>query len=458
MRSMPLACAAIVFGASGWGAGLATGAHAQSDASASIRQSRSTAIVRASERVAPAVVTIAVRRSGAGGARRSVFGYARPRETQGFGSGFIMDPSGTVLTNEHVVEGASSIVVTLPDGRTFPGVVAGADAMTDVAVVRLEAPEGGLPAAPLGRSEGLLIGEWAIAIGNPFGGVLSNSEPTVTVGVVSATNRHIVPDEDDERFYLGMIQTDAAINPGNSGGPLVNALGEVIGINASIFSRSGGSDGLGFAIPIQRALRVAADLVEEGEVRRAWLGISVDAIQSDGLGRARGVRVSRVAPGSIAARSGIRPGQRLLSAAGRPLSTPLDFEAVRLDARVGDALVFEVEGRGAVELEARPLPSAAAPRIELIKDLDVISVTPAVRAERGLATTDGALVVEITDALSRATGLIEGDVVLAVNNRRVGSAEDAARELQRTLGSTRPFVLVFEREGRTVRTGWRWAR
>ena len=178
-----------------------------------------------------------------------------------------------------MIRGAQEIRVTLPDGRDFAAELVGADGLTDVAVLRVEAEN--LPVAPLGTSQGLLIGEWTVAIGNPFAYLLSNSEPTVTAGVVSAVGRHIIPSSQDQGFYLGMIQTDASINPGNSGGPLVNALGEVIGVNTSIFSRSGGSEGLGFAIPIDRALRVADDLIQFGEVRRAWTGVEVEAVEAD---------------------------------------------------------------------------------------------------------------------------------------------------------------------------------
>jgi serine protease Do len=202
----------------------------------------------------------------------------------GLGSGFVIDgDEGVILTNHHVVEGADSVMVTFPDGLDLRATIVGSDPVTDLAVLRV-ASATPLPEAPLGTSAGLLIGEWVVAIGNPFGYLLSNSEPTVTTGVVSAIGRHIVPTSNAEGFYLGMIQTDASINPGNSGGPLVNVLGDVVGVNTSIFSRSGGSEGLGFAIPIDRALRVARDLLTDGEIRRAWLGVDVEGAEADGPG------------------------------------------------------------------------------------------------------------------------------------------------------------------------------
>ena len=427
--------------------------------------SRSTAIVRAARTVAPAVVSISVRRRERG-RRRSFFDdYFLPfRESQGLGSGFVVEAEGVVVTNHHVVENAAEILVTLPDGRDFPARLAGSDPVTDVAVLLLDAnnagaPATGLPTAPLGTAADLMIGEWTVAIGNPFGQLISNAEPSVTAGVVSALGRHIVPRGDDEGFHLGMIQTDAAINPGNSGGPLVNALGEVIGVNTSILSRSGGSEGLGFAIPIDRALRVAQDLVEHGEVRRAWLGIDVDAVEADAFGRSSGVRVARVTPGSPGAEAGVREGARLLAAAGNRMATPLDFAAVLLDLRAGDMVQLEVEGTGPIVVRADRLPSAAADRVALLEDLKVVTVTPGIRAERRLASSRGALVVEISGELSRATGLAASDVILAVNQRRVATAEEAADELRRTQRGRRAFVLSFERDGRVVRTGLlEWSR
>ena len=419
----------------------------------SVAESRATAIVRAARNVAPAVVTISVRRREQVRRRTFFDDYYLPfRESQGLGSGFIVDARGTVLTNHHVVSDATEILVTLPDARDFNARLIGSDPATDIAVLALlDAAD--LPVAPLGTASDLMIGEWTVAIGNPFGGFISSPEPSVTAGVVSALGRHIVPGDGDDGYHLGMIQTDAAINPGNSGGPLVNALGEVIGINASILSRSGGSEGLGFAIPIDRALRIAADLDRYGEVRRAWLGLDVEAVEADGFGRSRGVRVARITPRSPAAQAGIRPGVRLLRVGETRLATTLDYAAALLDLRAGDRIDLEVDGAGSVSVEAAPLPSVIAERVELLRDLEVVTVTPDIQAERGLASAEGALVVAISELLARRTGLARDDVILAVNNTRVRTAQDAAAALRRTQRAGRPFVLLFERGGRVVRTG-----
>ncbi|AHG90908.1 putative S1B family peptidase [Gemmatirosa kalamazoonensis] len=251
-------------------------------ASTTVPASRRTAIVTAVERVAPAVVTVQTEtvertpidpfdyffgRGGSGEQRRA-----------GLGTGFIVRDDGVIVTNAHVITGATQVMVAMRDGKRLTARVVGSDETNDLAVLKVDAK--GLPVAPLGTSDNLLIGEWAIAIGNPFGFVLGNSEPSVTAGVISATGRNLVGQVEGGGLYLDMIQTDAAINPGNSGGPLVNADGEVIGVNSSIYSPSGGSVGLGFAIPINRARRVAEDLLAHGVVRRPWVGVSLSAPRS----------------------------------------------------------------------------------------------------------------------------------------------------------------------------------
>jgi serine protease Do len=414
--------------------------------------SRQTAIVQAAARVAPGVVTISVIRTRQ--VRASffdMFGGTRQRRSGGYGSGFVIDAGeGVILTNEHVIRGAERIQVTLTDGTDLDAELVGADEVTDVAVLRVDPDAGALQAVPLGTSRELYIGEWALAVGNPFGTAVSNSEPTVTAGVISALDRHIVPSDGDQGLYLGMIQTDAAINPGNSGGPLVNALGQVIGINSSIFSRSGGSEGLGFAIPIDRALRVAEDILSTGEIRRAWLGLTVDAAEADEWGRTRGVVITEVTGGSPALEAGVRPGRRILEANGRRLSQPLDWENILLDLREGEVLSLEVEGEGRVELSAAPFPSRMALRVEVLNDLDVVSVTPQIRSERDLPLDFGALVVGITPELRSQTGLREGDVIFGIGNREIRDAQQLAEVLQEIEDAGRRvrFGVTFVRDGR----------
>jgi serine protease Do len=421
---------------------------------------RSTAIVRAAARVAPAVVTVNVIREERVQPRGFFDSFFIPpgatRRTPSLGSGIIIDDEGTILTNDHVVAGANRIMVTLSDGRDLEARLLGTDEVTDLAVLRVEADD--LPTAPLGTSRGLLIGEWTVAIGNPFGNLISNAEPSVTAGVVSAVERHIIPTGRQAGAYLGMIQTDASINPGNSGGPLVNALGEVIGVNSSIFTRSGGSEGLGFAIPIDRALRIAEDLIRHGAVRRAWLGLNVEAVEADEWGRTRGVRVARVSPQGPAALGGIREGGRLLSANGRRLVTPLDFQAILLDLRAGDRVTLELEGGARVAVAAEEIPSLAAERVTALDDLQLITLTPSIRAERRITSEEGAIVVEVAGELARQLPFRPGDIIVAINNTPIRSASEVGELLERLRTARQPFRIYFEREGRLLDAGpYRWS-
>jgi len=414
-----------------------------------ISSSRNTAIVEAAARVAPAVVSVNVIRTERVQPRGSFFDpFPMPRTVRrrGLGSGFIVSADGVILTNDHVVRDAERIMVTLPDGREFEAELVGADQLTDVAVLRIRGTD--LPVVPMGTSEGLLIGEWSLAIGNPFGNLFSNSEPSVTAGVISGTGRHIIPDDEDRVVYLGMIQTDASINPGNSGGPLVNSLGEVIGVNSSIFSRSGGSEGLGFAIPIDRAIRVANDLMTSGEVKRAWLGFEVDASEHDIWGRTHGVAVTSVSPSSPAARSEISLGARIVTANGRALRTLLDFESLMLDLEEGESVSLVIEGReDPVTLISEALPSVSADRVTALEQMELITVTPGIRAERTLSYETGALILKIERDLETRIGLRAGDVILQINRRRVESAEQAAAVLRRASGSV---AIYLERNGEVI--------
>jgi serine protease Do len=428
--------------------------------SAQVDSSRRTAIVLAAAEVAPAVVNVStIGREQARPASLWESFFMPPggqRRAMGFGSGVIVRGDGVILTNDHVVRNAEQIKVTLPDGRDFEAELVGTDQVTDIAVLRIRGSD--LPVAPVGTAQGLLIGEWAVAIGNPFANYFADAEPTVTAGVVSAVGRNIVPSSQEDGFYLGMIQTDASINPGNSGGPLVNALGQVIGINASIFSRSGGNEGTGFAIPIDRALRIADDLLAHGEVRRAWLGVDVEPVEADAWGRTRGVRVARVAAGSPADQAAVEAGDRLLAANGRTLNTPLDFEAVLLDLRAGDALELRVEGQARpARMRAAALPSVTAERVTVLRDMQLITVTPQIRSERGIMSEDGALIASISAQLAGQLGLRQGDVLVQVNRARVRSAEDAARIFEglRGQGTVRIYV---ERNGGYVARDLYWRR
>jgi serine protease Do len=401
---------------------------------------RRTVIGRAAARVAPAVVSVSVvKRERA--LPRDVFEQmmmprGMTRRVEGLGTGILVGGDGLVITNQHVTSGADSIVVTLRDGRDFPARLLGEDDRTDVAVLKLDTT--GLPVAPLGRSRDLQIGDWVVAIGNPYGFLLGNAEPSVTAGVVSALGRDVLPGEGQSGLYVDMIQTDAAINPGNSGGPLVNADGEVVGVNAFILTQSGGNVGLGFAIPIERAMRVANDLRRLGHVRRGWVGVEVDEQpQTASWRRQPGVVVQRVAPGGPAYRS-LRPGERIERIDGVVVRNFLSWEKALLDIAPGDTLhlgVRHADTLREVAVVAADLPSASATRVNL-RDLTLITMTPAIQAERQLASGRGALVVAAGPAWQAALAIQPGDVILQINNYAIQSAEQVGQVVSYLQGRT----------------------
>jgi serine protease Do len=326
-----------------------------------IANSRRTAIVRAAERVGPAVVSISViqvrivRQTPFGSMFRDpLLEYFFPemrreyrQKIQNMGSGFIIDEEGHILTNEHVVEHATEIVVNLADGRQFEADLIGSDPALDLALLKIDGQD--LPYAPLGESDDLIIGEWAIAIGNPYGYILKDTRPSVTVGVISAIARDFDPRQG--RVYRNMIQTDAAINPGNSGGPLVNAEGEVIGINTFIFTESGGSLGVGFAIPAYTARRMLEEIIQFGQVRPFWTGIHIQSLsnliaQSLGYDSTAGVLVSQLDPASPARKAGLRVGDVITRFNDKIIRDENDLVAEFYSAHVGDRISLEVWRQG----------------------------------------------------------------------------------------------------------------
>ncbi|MFW6193821.1 MAG: trypsin-like peptidase domain-containing protein, partial [Gemmatimonadota bacterium] len=410
---------------------------------------RRTFIVEAAEAVTPSVVSVrVVRRQQARGRGFFDMFFERDRLTPGLGSGFAIDRRGHVVTNHHVVEGARRIQVADPSGRVHDAELVGGDELTDVALLKIDA--GQVSPAPLGTSDDLMVGEPALALGNPFGFHLANAEPTVTSGVISGIGRDIRSPGQRGVLYADMIQTDASINPGNSGGALVNAEGDVVGVNASILSESGGSVGVGFAIPIDRALRIADELRRFGAVRQPWVGVDVASARSDTLLSRTVVR--RVAPGSPAEDAGLREGDVLLAAGGTRLDGPMDWEIALLDAGVGSEVRVRYardgeEGTAALAVEEPP--STQAERVEVLRGLELVSVTSGIAAERDLGVEKGALIVSLDPEVSRATRMREGDVILAVNRREVADADDAAELFRRASGRLQVWLY---RDGSTVIT------
>ena len=351
----------------------------ESGSSDGVESGRRNAIVRATERVSPAVVSINAIR------HRTVTRSLVPRGWEYFerfypgmfpqrafrqdlsnlGSGVVVSADGFVLTNVHVVENADEIVVALHDGRQYSARVLEVVPTWDLALIQLESPPEDLPVATLaGADDVLFIGEWAIAIGSPFGYLLADTQPTVTIGVISALNRDIKSTSSEGQAFLGMIQTDAAINPGNSGGPLVNSHGEVIGINTFIFTESGGSIGLGFAVPIARALWIIREVRDFGYFRRAYVGFGIVEVneliaQSLSLPSTDGFVVRDVIAGSPAAKAGLQPYDVIITINGVALNDADTFNRLVYEAKVGTQLEFTAyrEGEafaGTIVLEEDP--------------------------------------------------------------------------------------------------------
>ncbi len=389
--------------------------------------SRRSEIVEVVEKVAPAVVNIAaeqtVRRA------RSVFDTfffgMDPRPAKSLGSGVIIDPKGIILTNDHVISGASRIVATTKTGQELACEVIGSDADNDLAVLRVKKPGAPLPTIKLGTSSDLLIGETVVAIGNPFG--LSN---TVTAGVLSALGRS-VPGE-NQRVYNDFIQIDAPINPGNSGGPVVNVQGDMIGVATAII---GGAQGIGFAIPVDRARRIVSDLVKFGHVKPVWVGLHGRTVASRGdEGRSKGFRIRSVDPGSPAERAGIRPGDQIVAVDSTPIDSQESFETTLSTRGPGRPMKIVLKSGSAertVTLSGQDPPADYGVRV--LRGLGM-SVRPA----------RGGLRISIVDARGAAAqaGLESGDTLLALNGTAVADTDDVNKVLSRDQSRTTLVMVV----------------
>jgi serine protease Do len=365
------------------------------------------------------------------------------------GSGFIIREDGYLLTNNHVIDGATTIRVKLKDGREFPGTVVGRDEKTDLAVVKI--PATGLPVLPLGNSSELQIGEPVMAIGNPFG-----LDGTVTTGVVSGEGREIGAGP-----YDNFIQTDASINPGNSGGPLVNAAGHVVGINTAIYSPgSGGSVGIGFAIPVDTAKTILPQLESAGHVTRGWLGVGIQPV-TPALAKAMhlpdttGALVGQVTKGSPAAAAGVQPGDVIVAYQGKPIAkasdlpaavaaTPIGTDAALTVLRDGDrhALTLEVAAMPGEQAEAAAAPEEGQGELGLV----VQPLSPALAERLGVADTSGLAVTAVREGSPAGeAGLRPGDVILEANRKPVARADDLRRAVRAAQGRE-PLLLRIHRE------------
>ncbi|HYQ81038.1 MAG TPA: trypsin-like peptidase domain-containing protein, partial [Anaeromyxobacteraceae bacterium] len=363
--------------------------------------------------------------------------FERPRYRQGYavtslGSGVIVSPEGYALTNAHVVERGARFRVGLLDGRELPAKVVGTDPSTDIAVLKVEAPDR-LPFLAPGHSDDLLIGETVVAIGNPFG--LAH---TVTTGVVSAVRRNV---DSGDRALFDVIQTDASINPGNSGGPLLNIQGQLIGINTAILGER--SAGIGFAVPIDRAVRVAEDLVRHGEVREAWIGMAVAdraAPGSDVINDRRvRVAVTEVEPGSPAQAAGVRPGDVVESVDGQPVGSAAEYRFRVRDVPVGgQARLGLTRDKARLSVSVKAVEASPERVDALVKRRTGLDL-----AEQGAGARRTVTVRSVRrGSPAGAMGVEAGDLVREVNSREVSALAEFRRAAQRALRSGQLVLLV----------------
>ncbi|GAA0566204.1 Do family serine endopeptidase [Craurococcus roseus] len=371
----------------------------------------------------------------------------RGRPATGKGSGFVIDPQGFVVTNNHVVGGAEKVTVELSDGRELPARVVGTDPQTDIALLKVEAGAP-LPYVSFGDSDGLRVGEWVLAMGNPFG--LGGS---ATAGIVSARGRQIGAGPYDD-----FIQTDAPINPGNSGGPLFGVNGEVMGVNTAIFSPSGGNIGIGFAVPSNLAKRVVADLRDDGKVERGWLGVSLQPLDAElaaavGLSEPRGALVAGVEPGSPAAKGGLKAGDVVLEAGGRPVRNPRDLASAVAEAKPGATLPLAVSRDGRRTEQRVALGEVPGARVagkgageQAGKGALGLALAPRPDAAKG---EGGAVVARVEpDSVAEKRGLQQGDVVVRAGDRDIAAPGDVAEAVDAARKAGRSNIaLLVERGG-----------
>ena len=366
---------------------------------------------------------------------------------RGQGSGFIISSDGLILTNAHVVREAKDVTVKLSDRREFTAKVLGSDPTTDIAVLKIAAT--GLPTVRLGDPRQLEVGDPVLAIGAPYG-----LEQTATQGIVSAKGRSLPGDA-----VVPFIQTDAAVNPGNSGGPLFDGTGGVVGINAQIYSQSGGFQGLSFAIPINVALNVKDQIVKNGKVAHARLGVTIQDVnqalaESFGLKRPDGALVASVAPNSAAASAGVKPGDVITEVDGQPVVRSGELSSLIGMASPGAKVRLKVwRDHGPRELEAK-LGAADVDKDELASaDGSVqpgqlgLALRPLTRDERREAKVDGGLVVENVGGPAERAGIQQGDVLLAINGKPVQSVDQVKSVMQ---GKPKSVALLVQRDGDTI--------
>ena len=415
------------------------------------------------ERVEPAVVSIAVSGTTQVSAqmpdvgrfgdffkhfRDRMPGDGAQREFNGAGSGFVISADGYVVTNNHVVEKASKIEVVMQDGERYTAEVKGLDPKTDLALLKVETDKS-LPFVELGDSDSARVGEWVVAVGNPFG-----LDGTVTVGVVSARGRDI-----NSGPYDDYLQIDAPINRGNSGGPLFNNRGQVIGVNSMIYSPTGGSVGIGFAIPSNLVKEIVAELESNGKVSRGWLGVKIQPLtdeiaESLGLEDTRGALVAGIEPGSPAQRAGVKPGDVIVGLNGEMLDEYKDLPRLVAAADAGNESTLQVKRNGEtveLDVEIGNMPQEDV-KVALADDADtpklgvyLAELTPETRQKFRIGQeTEGVLVAAVQQGSPAAkAGITAGQVIHMVGQETVQSPEDVITRVQQAAEDNKPSVLLM---------------
>ncbi|MFH1505208.1 MAG: Do family serine endopeptidase [Candidatus Omnitrophota bacterium] len=372
------------------------------------------------------------------------------------GSGVIIDKEGHILTNEHVVSGASQVKVNLPDGREFDAKIKGMDKRSDLALIKVDARD--LPAAKLGDSDGLRIGEWVVAIGNPFGPYLESAEPTVTVGVISALHRYLPSlEESSESNYDDLIQTDAAINPGNSGGPLVDLDGKIIGINTAILSRTGGYQGLGFAISINKAKKILSKLLKGEKILYGWLGINIQDLNDDlrnyfGIKEKEGVIVLKVNKDSPAEKGGIEEGDLILTFNKQPIRTTRDLVKMISSSEAGETVpikiirsskVLDLKVKiGTMTQEGKDTENVEE-TTSTFRGMTVNNLTPFYKQKFGLKIDKGVIITGVEDgSAADKSGVRAGDVIIKIESKKIQNKNDFDEAVTKITGS---FLLKTDR-------------
>lgn len=384
-------------------------------------------------------------------------GRGKKWKEQSLGSGVIVSSDGYIVTNNHVIEQADEIKVILMDKKSFKAKVVGSDPKTDIAIIKIDAK--GLPMLPWGDSDKLQVGEFVLAIGNPFG--LSH---TVTMGIISAVGRADVGITDYENF----IQTDAAINPGNSGGPLVNIKGELIGINTAIFSKTGGYQGIGFAVPTNMVRIVMDQLIKQGKVTRGWLGITIqeltpDIAQKFGLKQSEGALVSDVAKDSPAHRAGIMRGDIILELSGKKVRDVAALRNMVAQSRIGSQVEIKVLRRNkeiTVRATIMELPAdlgdvvpSSSQNMDMsdnaLSGITVMELNAAIAKQLGIDRDEkGVVIVKVEHGSSaEAAGLRKGDVVQEIDRQRINSLNDF-NKMASKIGPDDTALLFINRSGR----------